>query len=108
MTAQLPEQERATLLVVVVPVHVWVPVSAGPVTSSLPSDAIVPVKPLKGALVVMAQAFCVTTTVCPTNELTQCAVTVQVPATLGHALPNEAESDPQATMSRLDATKRFT
>jgi hypothetical protein len=41
--------------------------------------------PLNGAAKDSAQSVCVTTAFCPTRDESQCAVTVHVPDTSGHA-----------------------
>jgi len=69
-------------LAVAVPAQLW-----GPLTMILPSLARVPVKPLNGAANESEQPVCVTATLCPTSEGSQCCVMFQVPATLGHVEP---------------------
>jgi hypothetical protein len=71
-------------LAVAVPVQLW-----GPLRVTLPSLVKVPVKPLNGAANESEQSFCVTTTLCPMSEESQCAVIFHVPAMLGQvALPS--------------------
>lgn len=91
-------------LVVAVPVQ-----SCGPPTVILPSVVTLPLNPSNGAENDNAQAFCVTVSVVPINECSQCSVMFQLPLTSGHpllpappalplpALPGEFElSEPHA------------
>jgi hypothetical protein len=69
-------------LAVAVPVQLW-----GPLTVTLPSLFNVPVKPLNGDANESEQSVCVTTTLCPTSEGSQCAVIFHVPPTLAQLAP---------------------
>ena len=94
-------------LAVAAPVQLW-----GPLTKILPSLARVPVKPLNGAANEIEQPVCVTTTLCPTSEGSQCAVMFQVPATLGHVEPlspplEDDEPEPHARRHGSTTRKRI-
>jgi hypothetical protein len=71
---------------------------------SLSSLVTVPVKPLNGAANESVQSVCVTTTLCPMKDASQCAVMFHVPATLGHeALPPSGDGEPEDDELELHA-----
>jgi hypothetical protein len=83
----------------------------GPVRTTLPSEATVPLNPLNGAANEREQSVCVTATLWPMNEETQCAVIVQEPPALGHELAAPPsllaaeELEPQAKKSKSSGSR---
>jgi hypothetical protein len=67
-------------LAMTVPVQLW-----GPLKVIFPSIVRVPLKLLNGGANESEQSVCVTIAFCPTRDASQCAVTVHVPDTSGHA-----------------------
>ncbi len=59
----------------------------GPLNVILASVVSIPVKPSNGAANESEQSVCVTMAFCPMRDASQCAVTVHVPDTSGHAAP---------------------
>jgi hypothetical protein len=80
----------------------------GPVTVMWSSLVTVALNPLNGALNVSAHPFCVTVRVCPTSEASQCDVTFQLPATLGHDPSPPPLPDDELLHAALHATRTST
>jgi hypothetical protein len=88
----------------------------GPLNEIFPSAVTLPVNPLNGAAKESAQSVCVTTAFCPTSDESQCAVTVHVPDTSGHAPPppsgdvapgvDELELHAQRRTSQIGAARK--
>jgi hypothetical protein len=77
---------------------------SGPLKVIFPSLVSIPMKPSKGAANESEQAVSVTTAFIPTRDESQCAVTVHVPDTSGHAaLPPSGEVAPSDDELELQA-----
>jgi hypothetical protein len=96
--------ERFSAFCAAVPVQLW-----GPLNVIFPLLSTLPLKPSKGGANESVHCDSDTTAFMPISEASQCAATVQVPATLGQAplaLPPPAEFDGESLELELHARAR--